>query len=180
MAILCNLFLHNTEELCLIAIKKTPHALKHIVHKTRNLYIEAVKNRGQALEYIPVPYRDSTICYEAVKSYGNALCWVPDSLKTEELFSLAINNAVGVVLHLIPSEDKTYELCLKAVNKNAHSLKHVPEELQTPEMCLIALQSHDFKTILKYVKIVPNNDLESTKKSLQSIIDKRLFIMNNL
>ena len=70
--------------------------------------LEMIKQKGSALELVPVEHRTLEICFAAVQQDGCALQFVPE-------------------------EHRTPELCLAAVRQNVSALKFVPEELQTPD-----------------------------------------------
>lgn len=188
---------YKTEEMSLIAVRKSGFALQYVKKQTPIICMEAVKEQGYALEFVVDKTPD--ICLEAVKRNGDALCWVPEDFKTSEMCFIAINQS-GISLEHISSQNKTYEMCLEAVKNHAHALRYVPENFQTdelvkaaivkntgslchvinqtPEVCLMALKLN--AQSLRDVKIVPNLNFDEALFELQSIIDKRKIIMNNL
>ena len=45
----------------------------------KKIYLEILKENGEAIQYIPFDKRDKEICFEAVKENWQALSYVPKS-----------------------------------------------------------------------------------------------------
>ena len=98
---------NQTPELCKEAVKQkhyTLHAIKHIKNKNYNLYLEAIKQNGMALQFVDI--QDDALyqylCLEAVKQNGLALQFI---------------------------EKQTYEICLEAVKQNGLALQYVANNI---------------------------------------------------
>ncbi len=87
------------------------YRLSNNINVTEQVCLEAVKQNGEALYYVPEHLKTERICLEAVKQNGYALQFVPEHLITEQV-------------------------CLEAVKQNEWSIRYVPEHLVTEEMCL--------------------------------------------
>ena len=123
--------------------------------QTEDMYIDAVRQYGGAIEYIPEQSLTYEICIEAVKNWlplnifynripkkylkpylyitevsnnGAALSLVPDKFKTIEM---CINAGANVVLAImyIPKQMKTFSICINAVKNNKLALKFVPNDI---------------------------------------------------
>ena len=133
--------------------------------------LEAVKEDGMALHFVPEPGRTEALCLEAVKQNGLALRFVPLALRTEAVClaalahgrvadyapatayvparlleeSGAVRDAAvrhcGMVLRHVPEALRTPDLCLVAVRQNGLALRWVPENMKTPEICADAVCS---------------------------------------
>ena len=77
--------------------------------KTQKDAIEAVKNNGDALQYVPEAMKTIEVVTEAVKKNGGALQYVPEAMKT-----------IGVVT--------------EAVKNNGDALQYVPETIFKDEL----------------------------------------------
>ena len=139
--------------------------------------IEAVKNDGEALKYVPEKLKTPEICLEAVKNYGIALRYVPEELRTPEICMESVKNNVEA-LKYVPKE-LTQEMYMKAVKNNGLALEYVLEELRTPEMCMEAVKSYggalgyvpeELRTPEMYMEAVKSNGaiLWSVPKELRT------------
>ena len=95
-----------TKELCLEAVKQNGWALQYVPGnlRTEQLCLIAVKQNGFALQDVPKQLRTEQVCLEAVKQDGDALCFVPEHLRTEHI-------------------------CLEAVKQNKEVLQIVPKDM---------------------------------------------------
>ena len=98
---------NQTHELCKEAVKQkhyTLHAIKHIKNINYNLYLEAIKQNGMALQFVDI--QDDILyqylCLEAVKQNGMALQFI---------------------------KKQTYEICLEAVKQNGLALQYVANDI---------------------------------------------------
>ncbi|MGN7940960.1 DUF4116 domain-containing protein [Virgibacillus sp. 6R] len=153
--------------LCLEAVKQNPSAIKYVSRKvmtpdicmeavrndgtiiaystyipdefrTKELYLEAIKQNGEALKYVPDKYKSESICKIAIMQNGLALEFVPKNILSEELFVLAVEQN-GLALEYVPSKNKTKKICNAAVNNNALALEHVLNRYKTEELCNAAV-----------------------------------------
>jgi hypothetical protein len=97
--------------------------------ETAEQCLEAVKQNGYALEYVPDEFKTAEMYLEAVKQDSRyTLQYVPDELKTAELCLIAVKED-GMALESVPSKLKTAELCLEAVKRNDAALQFVPKKI---------------------------------------------------
>jgi hypothetical protein len=82
----------QTEEICIAAMKRSPGALREVVHQTDN------------------------ICREALRHDGSQLGLVQN--KTRELIKLAIENNPYYAMQCLPPDLQTFDVCCFAVRKD--------------------------------------------------------------
>jgi hypothetical protein len=105
--------------------------------------LNAVRQCGSALEYVPDSLKTNKLCKIAIRNGGYSLRYIPHELQTKELCLLAIKTNTGV-LDYVREDLKTNELCLAAVKVSGWALNHVPDLLKTNQICLIAVKRHGF------------------------------------
>jgi Domain of unknown function (DUF4116) len=105
------------------------HGLLKEKQKTPEICLEAVKQRGESLYYVPENLLTPEICLEAVKQNGFALYYVPTNLRSHELCMEAVKKN-GLMLLRVHDEMKTHELCMEAVKQNGDALEYVPAQLR--------------------------------------------------
>jgi hypothetical protein len=161
-----------TEAMSLEAVKENGLALQYVPneYKTAGLCLEAVKENGLALHYVPNEYKAADLCSEAVKQNGYSLQFVPEELKTAELCLEAVKQNVlpTSVLQFVPEELKTAEMCLEAVKRYGPELEFVPDKFKTAELCFEALKdSFHLEGALEFVpdKLKTETCLEAVKRS---------------
>jgi hypothetical protein len=134
-------FLTNqTDELCLIAVKRNSSALEFVKNQTDELCLIAIKSNPLVLKY--VKNQTDEMCLIAVKSNALALKYVKN--QTDELCLIAVKTNVKALEYV---KNQTDEMCLIAVKKYGNALQFVKN--QTDEMCLIAVKVDGYA--LKFV-----------------------------
>jgi hypothetical protein len=135
----------KTEAMCLEAVKQYGEDLQYVPNelKMTELCLAAVKRNGKALEFVPDDeLKTAELCHEAVKENGSALQYVPDELKTVDLCLAAVKSfSQDLALAYVPEKLKTTELCLAAVKQTSAALEYVPDELKTVDLCLTAVKN---------------------------------------
>ena len=129
----------QSENLCLKAIEISPSVLQYIKPKyqTEKVVIAALKKDGLTLEY--VADKKKKYCLEAVRQNGKALQFVPAEEQTPFMCREAIlkSREYGTsVLQYIKKQ--TTKLCLLAIKKNPYALGYVRN--QTPQICMEAVK----------------------------------------
>jgi len=145
--------------------------------KTVEQALEAVKNFGDALKYVPEELRTAEVCLEAIRhsewvkgeilTTGNALEFVPETLKTAELCAEAVKNNCKAI-EFMPKSLITAKLCTDVVKYYCMVLQYIPEEFKTQELCIEAVKQKSgylaleyvpekFKTTKLYIEIVKNS-----------------------
>lgn len=125
-------------ELCKLAMEANPINSFYYVpvkHRTYELCLIGVTNKGQLLKQVPSQHIDYDMCLAAVKSDGLILEFVPEKFYTEELCLAAISSN-GYVLKFIEPNCITYSMCLIAVKSNGYAIKFCPEKFKNEELCL--------------------------------------------
>ena len=95
----------------------------------KEICIEAVKQNGRALQYVPKSIIDKEICIEAVKQHWQALQYVPENIMDKEICLEAVKHN-GYALEYVPENIIDKEICIEAVKQNEYALRYVPEELR--------------------------------------------------
>ena len=85
----------------------------------------AVKQSGQALQYVPVKMKTFALCELALSDSGYALEFVPATMITKELCYLAARKQTAV--EYIPKELLDYELALEIVTHNEYQINSFEE-----------------------------------------------------
>ena len=80
---------------------------QRLLEECRAYYLEAVKQNGHYLNYVPVKLRDREMCLEAVKSTGYALPDVSAELRDREMCLEAVRRD-GLALLYVPAEQQDY------------------------------------------------------------------------
>ena len=139
---------NQTEELCILAVKKLGCAFKYVNEqfRTEDMCILAIKHNGWTFEYMK-EYQTERICRLAVQRNNKALEYVNEEFKTNELCVLAVNQR-GLSLEFI--DNQTLELCALAVKQNGHALCYVQDQFRTKEICYLAIQQ-DYQALF-YIK----------------------------
>jgi len=108
----------------------------------------AVSKNSSALEYVPEELRTEQIYLALVKNDGSALRVVPKELRTERMCFTAVSNN-GSALGYVPKELRTERMCFTAVSKSGRALQYLPEEMKTEKICLGAVSKDG--SALEYV-----------------------------
>ena len=132
----------KTYEDCLNAVKQNGNDIKYIPERfiDYNLCLEVIK-KGADLDNIPVNYIDYDLCLEAIKHNAYNLKKVPANLIDYNICLETVKAHPTSGLCFIPEKFKTKELCLLAVKNNGSQLQYVPEKLKDEEMCLTAFNA---------------------------------------
>ena len=108
----------------------------------KKICIEAVKQTGTALQYVPKNIIDKEICIEAVKQSWNALQYVPEDIMDKEICLEAVKHN-GYALQYVPENIIDKEICLEAVKQHWYALEYVPENIIDKELCLLSIKQHE-------------------------------------
>lgn len=107
-------------------IKKSDHAKR----------IESIqRNGGRHLQAFKIENITYEMCIVAVEMDGTAIHFVPDHLKTEEIYKIACKS-YGVILGKVPKEYVSKEMCESAVSSDIRALDDVPDEYKTHDFFL--------------------------------------------
>jgi len=93
------------EDLSLMIVRKRGRALENVIMKTEYLCLEAVRQDGHALEFVPDSFFSEEMCVEAVKQNGYAVYWVPLDYQTKRI-------------------------CLEAFKQNKYSIQWIRNDIQ--------------------------------------------------
>ena len=124
-----------------------------------------IERQPYLAEHIPVHKRDAYICEKVVTHNGDLLSMVPEELRTEEIYRLAIDNTIkGEVVKYLPQKYLTEETYIKIIRKTkgraaqyikrsdmsdavcdaavkscGTNLQYIPKEKRTIARCLLAV-----------------------------------------
>ncbi|MFJ7817767.1 DUF4116 domain-containing protein [Bacillus toyonensis] len=134
-----------TDDICIEAVRNNGTIIAYSTYipdefRTKELYLEAIKQNGKALKYVPDKYKWEGFCKIAIMQNGLALEFVPKNILSKELFVLAVAQN-GLSLEYVPSKNRSKELCNAAVNNNVLALEHVPNRYKTKKLCNAAMNS---------------------------------------
>lgn len=134
-----------TESLCVMAIKQTYHAYKHVCQfgllEEFNLKVAAIN--GLVLKYIPVEQQTEAVCLTAIKQNIKAFKYLIKK------YPSVLKYAVGVDCFLLRFIiNQTEEICKHAVSQNGYAIVHA--KIATYNVCLAAVQQNVGS--LKYIK----------------------------
>jgi hypothetical protein len=96
--------LSNDNELCY-----TGEFIRFLGYQTEEIFKLAVKQNGNALQYVKEEFQTEEICQLAVKKNGKALQYVNEKLKTEEICKLSIENDPSAMM-FIKDEEIYYKI----------------------------------------------------------------------
>ena len=150
-------------------------------NRTYPVCLAAVTDDGTALEFVPEKLRTKEIYEAACKSSGAMLQNVPENHISASLCKAAVMND-GLALSFVPEKYKTEKLCLAAVKNNPRAISNVPSQLVTPEFCVKAdcLSSvpNQFRNAEFYDKVIdlnPKAFLAVPKQYRTAAICKKYF-----
>lgn len=163
-------FEDRTYDKCLEAVKNNGIELYDVPfnHRTHEMCLTAVKSRWQAIDFVPdyVMLEDTKleIATVVVGKYGDYINDVPESMRTNELWLLALETD-PTLLKELPQELQTYDVYLDVVSNHGNALYYVPQELRDLKMCNAAITASG--NALRYV---PTEliDYDMCKRAVQS------------
>lgn len=134
----------RTKQIINKIIKKNGMQLKYVsISEPYKLYLNAVKNAGLALQYVPFEERTEELCMHACLNNGNALQYVPHKYKTEDIKVSAVLNCIDALEFCYGDNDKNivgdsnfWSAILKKDGTALRAMKY--ESWKTYNLCLIA------------------------------------------
>lgn len=176
----------KNKKICMISIQKNGENLDKIppIHRTADVFLEAVKRTGTVLGMIPVQERTPIICEEAIKQNGlalefileniekyylpairqngKAIKFIPEMQRTYEHYRIAVEHdyygfGPFVILDLVPEKYLANdELYRIAVQKRGSILSKIPKNRRSPEVCFDAVKEN-----ISSFEFVPKESLRS-------------------
>mgnify|MGYP001401163425 CR=1 FL=1 len=122
-----------------IELENLPKELK----KDKQIVLEAVKNRVDALQYAHNIFKkDKELVLEVIKQNGHALYYVDDSFKKDkEIVLIAVKEDGSALEHADDSFKKDKEIVLIAVKQDGSALEHADDSFKKDkEIVLIAVK----------------------------------------
>jgi hypothetical protein len=157
------------------------------------IYLEAVKNNGLSLQYVPDNMKTYEICLEAVKNNHYSLEFVPDDLLTKDIVYAAYSQKSSFIMQLgtqlgqrlglatisliddksmiinpntltFTSDTKiTPKIAFLLVQIDGLALTFVPDNMKTYEICLEAVKNNGLA-----IKFVPH-DMMTNEICLEAV-----------
>ena len=94
---------------------------------TNNMCLVAIKNQPFALRHIPNKFINDELIDTAISINGYSIMYVDDKMKTDERCISAYNQCARAI-RFMPDYLITYELCVEAVKRDMFCLQYVPDE----------------------------------------------------
>ena len=113
------------------------------MEKTREEYLEMVKEDGFSIFDVPKELLDEEMILEACKSNGSILESISDEIKTYEMCFKVCESACGAIEY-VPVKFRDKKMCLMVCGTSGYTLEYVPKELRDKEMCLVACRTNMF------------------------------------
>jgi hypothetical protein len=158
----------KSKENCLKAFEKSIFSIYSMPNefKTLEMCMKAYKNYID-LEYFLPEFITYDICKIYVKGFGQNIANIPNHFKTEEMCRIALTsgNYDGVVLNFIPDEMKTVELFDLAIrHTNGYAIQYIINPSQ--EQINLSLELSDYDSFLIgylgiVMEVIPNDRLYS-------------------
>lgn len=126
--------IRKDHEVIFLAVKQDGLSLKYAdpeLQMKREIVIEAVKNRGEAIEFAENFQDDREVALEAVKTYGIALKHLSRSLRNDKEIVLTAVRQNGLSLeYASDSLLMNSQVVMEAIKQNGYVLQYVPELLK--------------------------------------------------
>lgn len=169
-----------TTELCYIAIRQTPSAIKFVPAPllTQDMCKEVVSADYSCLKHIPSEYKKYELCYNAILRDGLLLHYVPWDIISYDMCINALKNNY-MTFPNIPKKfrnDYVYECVL---GKNGKYLNHIDAHAITPKLAELAIQTTPsaLRFVPKSITLNGSTYLKAIKENgtfLQYIDDKNI------
>ena len=110
------------------------------------VYLAAVKKKGESLKYVPDEAKSYEMCLAAIHSTLSAVSYIPDDMFTDEIRSIYAKNWVPWVGEMdIPEKHQTSQMWLEIFNRHDccvhYVLCQVPKGLLNQEMCDVMVRN---------------------------------------
>ena len=115
----------QTEELCLIAVKRDSNNFRYILPKfqTEEICLIAVQHNRKNFQYVLPQFQTKKICLIAVQSISiENLQYILPQYQTEEICLIAIKNNPFNIKYV---SNPTYLMCKFAIEIDPHAIEHI-------------------------------------------------------
>ena len=127
---------HQTEGLCLEAIKQDPSSFTCIKNPSEHLCLEAVKRSAKLIQF--VKHQTPELVWTAVRKNGLMIQYVKE--QTPELCQLAVQKNPLAIRYV---KEPTERLCFEALKRNPKSFKHLSTEQLSVERLRLEVVKFD-------------------------------------
>lgn len=168
----------QTPEICEIAIKQNPLALKFASRKclNSNICLIAVKNNAKAFQYVPNQFITKKMSELAVEAYPKFLNKLPENFKTSEICMNAVKKDVKNLSYVsyeniceLFNDKIEIDLIKKIVSYDPSWFKYMPNRPDVRKLC-IEYMKKDF-SIAQYMpeQIKMSDDILAYQKSMRKL-----------
>jgi hypothetical protein len=127
--------------ICLDAVHTNGLYLRdvHKVYRTPEIYLAAINNKAESIQYIDEQDLSPTLIKKAVLKNGIVLSFIPLGYQSNDIIHTALkNNGMALQYVLIPI---TLLMCYTAIKQNGLALQFVPHEMI--DKCIIKALKHN-------------------------------------
>lgn len=150
--------IHQTDEICISAIKNNYLALKYAHKQTFKMcMLSLYKSDGRSSMIKMIKNPEINVYCEIIKKYPSEMKYVHFNENSttreseEQLFATCLRRN-GLNIKYIQPQRLTETLCRQAIKNNGLALQHVPINFQNETLCLIALKEN-----VKSIKYILSN-----------------------
>lgn len=174
------------KNICINAVKNNGYAIRYVPQSLLlseyNFYLEAVKQEWKTITFIPFDKITEDICLEIIrqnKSFSlTDIKYIPENVRTYLIY-LELVKQNGLLLQFVPLNIMSNEIMNMAVKQNGLSLRYIPEDMKNQVLCLEAVKQDGYS--LMYVPSKHRTKeicLESVKQYGCSILEVPLDIIS--
>lgn len=136
-------------EMCITAVKKNHNASQYVLiddDKLEEFYISVIRTNPMFIKSIPIDKLTPDICLEAVKRKGDLFKVVPEHLRTDEIYLMAIQEVPHVIVEIKKEFDRLgkkvpEDFYYEAIKGNPHVIHNIPQAVLNSAMCLLVVKS---------------------------------------
>jgi len=122
--------------LCVEAVLANPEGTLEVPIgvNLEKVYMMAIKKEYNLFEKLPDEKKTPFICLIAAEEVGYNLQYVPEDLRTDELYEVALTSTPSILGRLIQKERMTEKMWSIAVSNGGCSLSDIPEHMRTEKV----------------------------------------------
>ncbi len=90
----------RTDALETLAVRQTGYALRYCKDRGFDKCLDAVRQQGNSLKYVPEEHKSVELCLEAVSQSADALCYVPSNVLGMDHYLAAVRNNPHIISSL--------------------------------------------------------------------------------
>ena len=94
----------------------------------KQIILESIKRNPMSLEGVPEKYLTEELCYEAIKIRGDVLDFIPKKFHSKRISEEAMRT-YPLCIENIPKKYLTKEICISALRKSLQSIRFIPKKI---------------------------------------------------